>query len=269
MLDGVRTHIETLIDSFKLGNVIKNGVPVAIVGATNTGKSTLLNSILGEERAIVSDIHGTTRDFIEDVVNIDGTAFRFIDTAGIRKTEESIELKIRKASVVMLMLDSEKEDSFRESIMKIADSPAFSDQILFILVNKTDSIEGGKAEMDRLCSVARSLSLESGLNPYVVMGISAKSDKGLKELKKALVSGQNLTFSGSDDLLVSNVRHHQALLLALEALNRVEDGMDNSIPTDLLTQDIRDALFHLGEIVGEINTEEILGNIFSKFCIGK
>jgi tRNA modification GTPase len=277
MLDGVRTHIETLIDSFKLGNVIKNGVPVAIVGATNTGKSTLLNSILGEERAIVSDIHGTTRDFIEDVVNIDGTAFRFIDTAGIRKTDETIELigiertyeKIRKASVVMLMLDSEKEDSFRESIMKIADSPAFSDQILFILVNKTDSIEGGKAEMDRLCSVAHSLSLESGLNPYVVMGISAKSDKGLKELKKALVSGQNLNFSGSDDLLVSNVRHHQALLLALEALNRVEDGMDNSIPTDLLTQDIRDALFHLGEIVGEINTEEILGNIFSKFCIGK
>jgi len=277
ILDGVRVHIETLIESFKLGNVIKNGVPVAIVGATNTGKSTLLNSILGEERAIVSDIHGTTRDFIEDVVNIEGTAFRFIDTAGIRKTEETIELigiertyeKIRKASVVVLMLDAERSDSFSESIAKVAESPALTNQMVFILVNKIDSILGEKKKEEHLVSLAAGFAAEFGLKPYLSMGISAKSEKGLKELKKALVSSQNLPKAGTDELLVTNIRHHQALLLALEALNRAEEGMNNSVPTDLLTQDIREALFHLGEIVGEINTEEILGNIFSKFCIGK
>jgi len=277
ILDGVRAHIETLIESFKLGNVIKNGVPVAIVGATNTGKSTLLNSILGEERAIVSDIHGTTRDFIEDVVNVEGTAFRFIDTAGIRKTDEAIELigiertyeKIRKASVVILMLDAERSDSFADSMAKLAESPALQDQVLFILVNKTDSLSGGNTKEEQLVSLAAAFADKCGLKPYLTMGISAKAEKGLNELKKALVSSQNLPQAGTDELLVSNIRHHQALLLALEALNRVEEGMNNSVPTDLLTQDIRDALFHLGEIVGEINTEEILGNIFSKFCIGK
>lgn len=276
LLTDVKRHLEKLIDSFALGNVIKNGIPVAIVGATNTGKSTLLNSLLGEDRAIVSDIHGTTRDFIEDVVNINGVAFRFIDTAGIRKTEEQIEIlgiertfeKIKKASVIILVLDSERPDSFSDSIKRLADSFSISSQSFIIAVNKIDSLKD-ETKVNNLLNDIKDYPLLKGLNPLAILPISAKNEAGISELKSVIASSSYVSEVPNDTVLVTSVRHHQALILALDALVRVEDGIDNQAPTDLLTQDIREALFHLGEIVGEINTEEILGNIFSKFCIGK
>lgn len=276
LLVEVRSHIERLIDSFALGNVIKNGVPVAIVGATNTGKSTLLNSLLGEERAIVSEIHGTTRDFIEDVVNINGTAFRFIDTAGIRKTEEKIEIigiertyeKIKRANIVVLMLDSERPDDFTEGVSKIAEIISSSQQTLIILINKCDTVNDPERESELLREV-NNIAEGKSLKPFAVLPFSAKSENSVSVLKDKISNAGEVSDIPSDAVLVTNLRHHQALNLALDALVRVEEGMIAEAPTDLLAQDIRETLFHLGEIVGEINTEEILGNIFSKFCIGK
>ena len=276
LLYDVKQHLEKLIDSFTLGNVIKNGVPVAIVGATNSGKSTLLNSLLGEERAIVSEIHGTTRDFIEDIVNINGIAFRFIDTAGIRKTDEKIEIlgiertfeKIRKASVIVLMLDSERPESFDDSFIRISESIVSSSQSLIIVVNKTDSLIDDSLIEERI-RIATELAVQRGLEPKSVLPLSAKKETGLLKLKEEISLMYTVLNNPTDTFLVTNIRHHQALILTLDAIVRVEEGISNQIPTDLLTQDIREALFHLGEIVGEINTEEILGNIFSKFCIGK
>jgi tRNA modification GTPase len=275
-LDDVKFHLEKLIESFALGNVIKNGIPVAIVGATNTGKSTLLNYFLGEERAIVSDIHGTTRDFIEDIVNINGTAFRFIDTAGIRKTEEKIEIigiertfeKIKKASIIILVLDAERPESFSDSISRLADTISNLSQSVIIAINKIDvlKVEGS---VESMLTFIVNMAHSKMVNPIAVLPVSAKNDKGLDDLKAVIATSGNVTDIPSDSLLVTNLRHHQALMLALDALVRVEDGLGNQTPTDLLTQDIREALFHIGEIVGDINTEEILGNIFSKFCIGK
>ena len=274
LLDHVINHISSLIESFKLGNVIKNGVPVAIVGATNTGKSTLLNSLIGEERAIVSDIHGTTRDFIEDVVNISGIAFRFVDTAGIRKAKEEIEIlgiertydKIRSAHIVMLMLDAEREDTFAIGIKALA-SRIKGDQLVIVLLNKCELV--CKKELDTLVKNIKNQALDEGLKLYAILPISAKLNIGLDKLKTILVNSQEDIASNSSEILVNNIRHFEALKLALEALERVRDGMEEKLPTDLLTQDIREAIFHLGEIVGEITTDEILDSIFSKFCIGK
>jgi len=276
LLSEVKTHLENLIDSFALGNVIKNGVPVAIVGATNTGKSTLLNSILGEDRAIVSDIHGTTRDFIEDIVNINGTAFRFIDTAGIRNTDEKIEVlgiertfeKIKKATVIVLMLDAERPEGFSDSIERIAKSISPTSQSLIIVINKADLYNYGDSLTD-LTKLVESYTLNKDLKPVAILPLSAKSQVGISDLKLHIAASGEISNIPTDTILVTNVRHHQALILALDAIVRVEDGLLNNSPTDLLTQDIREAIIHLGEIVGEINTEEILGNIFSKFCIGK
>ncbi len=276
LLEEVKSHLEKLIDSFALGNVIKNGIPVAIVGATNTGKSTLLNYFLGEERAIVSDIHGTTRDFIEDIVNINGTALRFIDTAGIRKTEEKIEIigiertfeKIKKASIIILVLDAERPESFYDSIGRLIDSISHMSQSIIIAINKIDSLNVEGSVESMVNSVMEMPHIKK-INPVAILPISAKNDKGLNELKSVIATSCNVSNIPSDSLLVTNIRHHQALILALDALVRVDDGLGNQTPTDLLTQDIREALYHIGEIVGDINTEEILGNIFSKFCIGK
>ena len=276
LLSEVKTHLENLIDSFALGNVIKNGVPVAIVGATNTGKSTLLNSILGEDRAIVSDIHGTTRDFIEDIVNINGTAFRFIDTAGIRNTDEKIEVlgiertfeKIKKATVIVLMLDAERPESFSDSIERIAKSISPTSHSLIIAINKADLFSNGDS-LTELTKLVENYTSKRDLKPVAILPLSAKSQVGISDLKLHIAASGEISNIPTDTILVTNVRHHQALILALDAIVRVEDGLLNNSPTDLLTQDIREAIIHLGEIVGEINTEEILGNIFSKFCIGK
>jgi tRNA modification GTPase len=274
MVASCSAHISSLIESFRLGNVIKNGVPVAIVGATNTGKSTLLNAILGEERAIVSEVHGTTRDYIEDTVNLDGIMFRFIDTAGIRKTREEIEIvgiertfeKIRTASLVILMLDCERPDNFEEGINQLKSTIKKGEQQVIILLNKIDYAPDVTKEL--LADVKR-LSGKSGLKCKGIIPVSAKNGSGLESLKSLIVDTQkNIKFTSSSTL-VTNTRHYQALLNANIALQRVISGLEEELPTDLVTQDIREALFHIGEIVGEVSTEEVLGNIFSKFCIGK
>ncbi len=278
----VENHVGTLIDSFKLGNVIKNGIPVAIAGATNTGKSTLLNAFLDEERAIVSEIHGTTRDFIEGFVNIEGVGYRFIDTAGIRETQEKIEIigiersfeKIRSSPIVILVLDAERETLFSYGIEQLVSIVNLALQKVVIVLNKTDlsksesSIEKDQ-NIKRLLEQINFLCKEHNLKTEAVIPISAKERAGLDEIKEVLFRSQKVEANHSYSTLVTNVRHYEALKDTKSALARVKDGLGTSLPTDLIAQDIREALYHIGEIVGEINTEEILGNIFSKFCIGK
>ena len=276
LLSAVSGRVTQLIESFSLGNVIKNGVPTAIVGATNTGKSTLLNTLVGEEKAIVSNIHGTTRDVIEDTMNLGGITFRFIDTAGIRETKETIEIigiertyqKLKSASVVILVLDATRPENFATGVQNLIGKIS-SRQQLIILLNKMDEIsEGG---VDAQLDMIKDLCVEHTLAPIAIIPISAKKGLNVDELRNVLVESQGaLTSSAAaGGTLVSNIRHYQALMDAQIALDRVEDGLASCIPTDLVAQDIREALYHLGSIVGEINTEEILGNIFGRFCIGK
>ncbi len=276
LLAQVSQRVGQLIESFSLGNVIKNGVPVAIVGATNTGKSTLLNTLVGEERAIVSNIHGTTRDVIEDTMNLGGITFRFIDTAGIRETKETIEIigiertfqKLRSASVVILVLDATRPENFESSLENLKDKVS-SRQQLIILLNKMDEIS--IAGVDTQVDLIKDLCVKNTLGPIAVLPISAKKGLGIDALQSVLVESQKALSSSAaaGGTLVSNIRHYQALMDAQIALDRVEDGLTSDLATDLVAQDIREALYHLGSIVGEINTEEVLGNIFGKFCIGK
>ena len=276
LLSAVSARVTQLIESFSLGNVIKNGVPTAIVGATNTGKSTLLNTLVGEERAIVSNIHGTTRDVIEDTMNLGGITFRFIDTAGIRETKETIEIigiertyqKLRSASVVILVLDASRPENIDDSLHNLVGKIS-SRQQLIILLNKMDEI--APSDVDVFVEKIKDLCVADTLSPIAVLPISAKKGLNVDALRNTLVESQGAlsnSASGSGTL-VTNVRHYQALMDAQIALDRVEDGLASGIPTDLVAQDIREALYHLGSIVGEINTEEILGNIFGRFCIGK
>ena len=275
LLAEVTEKIGNLIESFTLGNVIKNGVPVAIIGATNTGKSTLLNTLLGEEKAIVSNIHGTTRDVIEDTINLGGITFRFIDTAGIRETQETIEIigiertykKLQQASIVIMVLDATRPEYFESSLRNLSNRINNERQKLVILLNKADKADETVIadQITEIKSVCQEL-----LYPIAVLPISAKQKLGITELKELLINTQSQnTTLGSNATLVTNVRHYQALMDAQIALYRVEDGLTAGTPTDLVAQDIREALYHLGSIVGEINTEEVLGNIFSRFCIGK
>ena len=276
LLGKVSSKVTQLIESFTLGNVIKNGVPVAIVGATNTGKSTLLNTLVGEERAIVSNIHGTTRDVIEDTMNLGGITFRFIDTAGIRETKETIEIigiertyqKLKSATVVILVLDASRPENFKHSLLNLTDKIS-SRQQLIIVLNKIDETSevGVEAQIDKI----KDICVEHSLSPIAVVPISAKKGENIDDLQEVLVSSQNSWKSSvaTGGTLVSNIRHYQALMDAQIALDRVEDGLNSGLATDLVAQDIREALYHLGSIVGEINTEEILGNIFGRFCIGK
>ena len=289
------THIGRLTESFSRGNAIKNGVPVAIVGATNTGKSTLLNALLGEDRAIVSDIAGTTRDTIEETLNLGGVMFRFIDTAGIRETDEVVEKigiertfkKMDEASIVLGMTDlSRGEDSVLADAEYIWDkvNASSSGQEFLLLVNKCDvdgceSVDGeghvagyagaGYADkagkMAEIEAVLRAKGISAKLIP-----ISAKTGYGLAALTETLAEiGRRIT-GDTDEILVTNIRHYEALVRAATALGRVRDGLQvATLPPDLIAQDLREALYHLGEIVGEIGTEEVLGNIFRKFCIGK
>ena len=302
LVEETLTHIVRLTDSFSRGNAIKNGVPVAIVGATNTGKSTLLNALLGEERAIVSDIAGTTRDTIEETLNLGGVMFRFIDTAGIRETDELVEKigiertfkKLNEASIVLGMTDlSRGEDSVLADAEYIWSkvNASSSDREFVLLVNKcdVDVIESvaagsgagcvetgsgagsgagcaGKAgKMARIEAALREKGIVTKMIP-----ISAKTGSGLPELTAALAEiGRRIT-GDTDETLVTNIRHYEALSRAATALGRVRDGLKvATLPPDLIAQDLREALYHLGEIVGEISTDEVLGNIFRKFCIGK
>ena len=275
LLKDVQDKIASLIESFSLGNAIKNGIPVAIVGATNTGKSTLLNSLLGEEKAIVSNIHGTTRDVIEDTLNIGGVTFRFIDTAGIRETSETIEIigiertykKLMQANLVILVLDAERLDQIEASINNLEGKYNKNKQQLIVALNKRDVLSSD-VEASTLLQIEQ-ICKQNGYSPISVIPISAKKQINIDKLKDILVHTQNGLNVAPDKTLVTNIRHYQALCDAQIALDRVEDGLESSIPTDLVAQDIREALYHLGSIVGEINTDEILGNIFSRFCIGK
>lgn len=271
LLNQAITHITRLTESFRLGNAIKNGIPVAIVGETNTGKSTLLNALLGEERAIVSDIAGTTRDTIEETLNIDGTLFRFIDTAGLRETDETIEKigiersykKLSEADIVIGMLDATKDYSdMREAARNILEKTDLTQQVLFLLLNKIDKKTAEKSHCDRL---RYDLQIEIGKTEILL--ISAKQGIGLDDLRSKLSTCKS-NFD-TNATLVTNLRHYEALRNALESLNAVRQSLADNIPTDLVAQDLRIALHHLGTITGEVTTDEVLGTIFSRFCIGK
>ena len=271
LLDSAIAHITRLTESFRLGNAIKNGIPVAIVGETNTGKSTLLNALLGEERAIVSDIAGTTRDTIEETLNIDGILFRFIDTAGLRETEEAIEKigiersykKLSEADIVIGMLDATKNyNALREAARNIIEKTDLTQQVLFLLINKTDQIVTEQG----LCNRLR-YDLQIEIGQTAIMLISAKQSIGLDDLRSKLaVCKKNFDTNAT---LVTNLRHYEALRNALESLKSVRQSLADNIPTDLVAQDLRLALYHLGTITGEVTTDEVLGTIFSRFCIGK
>jgi len=259
--------LKKLTESFSLGNVIKNGIPVAIIGETNVGKSTLLNALLNEDKAIVSDIHGTTRDVIEDVVNIGGTLFRFSDTAGIRETADIIEtmgiersyLQLEKAEIVLLVTDiSGPIEPIMERIMKIREKIAR--QHLIIIANKVDMESDG----------ARSgLSRFPLLPNESLIFIAAKNRSNLDQLIQTMKQVINLDLIAPGDIIVSNVRHYEALTHAYDAIKLVIEGLQSGISGDFLAQDIRECLHYLGEITGEITTDEILGHIFRHFCIGK
>lgn len=271
LLRQVTSHITRLTESFRLGNAIKNGIPVAIVGETNTGKSTLLNAILGEERAIVSDIAGTTRDTIEETLNLNGTLFRFIDTAGIRETDETIERigiertykKLSEADIVIGMLDATKDyESLREAARAIVEKTDLAQQPLFLLINKIDQ----QTTEPSLCSRLR-YDLQIEIGKVDILLISAKYGTGMDELRSRLASCK--TDIDTNATMVTNLRHYEALCRALQSLKDVQQAMASGIPTDLVAQDLRLALHHLGTITGEITTDDVLGTIFSRFCIGK
>ena len=355
LVDAVSGHIGRLISSFRLGNAIRNGIPVAIAGATNTGKSTLLNALLGEDRAIVSDVHGTTRDTIEETLNVGGLLFRFIDTAGIRNTDEAVERigiertfrKLEEAVVVFVMVDASLACSMEAGVSDvgfsggshagvpdagfsggfhagvpgaasgIGDLGNSSDYAVSsgsgdILLSRKDDYAGMTGQYDgagngvwrgvenvlarvdvsrqKVIFVVNKMDRVTGMNAPALLAIragldrlkasyhlqkspevyvSAKKGEGLDDLRMALTEVCAEYAISSDDVVVTNARHIDALKNAQSALARVQDGLRSGLPTDLVSQDIREAIYHIGSIVGEISTDEVLGNIFKNFCIGK
>ena len=265
LLKEIEKELKKLTDSFSVGNVLKTGIPVAIIGKPNVGKSTLLNALLNEEKAIVSDIPGTTRDAIEDTIVIEGISFRFIDTAGLRNTKNEIEIigvertyeKINQASVILYLFDI-SSDTPKEIIENLND---FKDHINN--KNKKFILIGNK--IDKLVEMPHSFK---DLVELETIYISAKRKENINLISESLVKSVNFE-NISDKTLVSNIRHYEALSKSLLAIKNIEEGFKNEIPTDLISTDIRDALHHLGEITGEITTNEILDSIFMKFCIGK
>ena len=270
LLHETLAHVDKLKDSFRLGNAIKNGIPVAIVGQTNTGKSTLLNALLGEDRAIVSDIAGTTRDTIEETLNINGILYRFIDTAGLRNTDEAIEKigiersyrKIQEATIVIGMLDATKDyESTLSAAIEVLSKVDLEHQQLILCINKVDTLN------DQGEALLGLLRQDLDDDDILVICLSAKSRFGLSDLYNTLKHYQPLSYP--DATLVTNVRHYEALLHASESLKQIQQGLEMNIPTDLISQDLRQALHYLGSITGEITTDEVLGSIFSRFCVGK
>ena len=264
----IESKISRLTQSFSLGNAIKNGIPVAIVGKTNAGKSTLLNALVGEEKAIVSDIHGTTRDVIEDCISIDGIQFRFFDTAGLRETDDEIESlgiarsyrSIDKAQIVLWLIDSSEllagetgTISFDESEIAVPE-----DKTCIVVFNKIDKVQAAGMDVSSL----------SSRHPHCL--ISAKQGLGIDQLRQMLIEASQIDELALEDVTVSNARHYENLTRALDAIRRVQDGLQTQLPGDLLSMDLRECIDQLGAITGgALATDEILGNIFSKFCIGK
>ena len=300
LVDNALSHIGRLVDTFRRGNAIKNGIPVAIVGATNTGKSTLLNALLGEDRAIVSDIAGTTRDTIEETLDIDGVMFRFIDTAGIRETDEVVERigiertfrKMGEAAIVLGMTDVTRgEDAVVADAEYILGKVPAGSRLVF-LVNKCDEMDDcafleEKPDIDSHIASNKNVNTYNNIVSLInnngvsapIIPISAKKSLGISTLTSKLAEiGHEIT-GGTDETLVTNARHYEALANAATALKRVKTGLGGygsdriaagaPLPPDLVAQDLREALYHLGTIVGEITTDEVLGNIFRNFCIGK
>ena len=270
LADEIEQVISRLVHSFSVGNAIKNGVPVAIIGETNAGKSTLLNVLLNEERAIVSDIHGTTRDVIEDTINIGGVTFRFIDTAGIRETNDTIESlgiertfqKLDQAEIVLWMIDSVNAASQIEQLSeKII--PRCEGKHLIAVFNKADLIE--EKQKEDLLTLLKDFSKEYTESIF----ISAKQRGNTEELQKMLINAAHLPTVTQNDIIVTNVRHYEALSKALEAIHRVQDGLDSQISGDFLSQDIRECIFFISDIAGEVTNDMVLQNIFQHFCVGK
>jgi len=271
-LNDLALHIEAVIcrlaGSFAAGNAIRNGIPVAIAGQTNAGKSTLLNRLLRDDKAIVSDIHGTTRDAIEDTAVISGLMFRFIDTAGIRETQDAIEQlgiertfkKIEQASIVLWLIDLSGD-------IRDIEPPApqiihhNTERKLILLLNKCDLLH--EDECEQKATYFKRFNED-------VMVFSAKSDRDIARLERKLTEVANIPQIGDNDVIIANARHYEALTHALSAIRQVIAGVGSGISGELLSQDIRDCLYHLGEITGQrIGAEDVLENIFSKFCIGK
>ena len=270
LADEIEEVIARLANSFSVGNVIKNGVPVAIIGETNAGKSTLLNVLLNEDKAIVSDIHGTTRDVIEDTVNIGGITFRFIDTAGIRETSDTIESlgiertfqKLDQAEIVLWMIDSADAIS-QLTLLSDKILPRCEHKQLILVFNKVELInETQKNELASQFSEHIGSEIES-------IFISAKQRLHTDELQQRLVAAAHLPTVTQNDVIVTNVRHYEALTRALDAIHRVQEGLDANISGDFLSQDISECIFHLSDIAGEVTNDMVLQNIFAHFCIGK
>jgi len=266
LVSKLNSALHQLINSFDYGNVIKSGVPVAIIGEPNVGKSTLLNALLNEERAIVSDIAGTTRDVIEDEINIKGVSFRFIDTAGIRDTKNAIETlgiaktfeKIDQAAIVLLLVDAATitREALDKDIKKIRDSIAGKNKRLIVVANKVDAMKDQEGLLKTFTGVKDVIFTSAKLND----NITAIEEKLYEYIQAGAVN---------NDVVVTNARHYEALTKANEALLKVLEGLGNNITGDFLAMDIRQALHYLGEITGDITTDDLLDNIFSKFCIGK
>ena len=265
LADNIEAVISRLVHSFSVGNVIKNGVPVAIIGETNAGKSTLLNALLNEDKAIVSDIHGTTRDVIEDTVNMGGVTFRFIDTAGIRETNDTIESlgiertfqKLEQAEIVLWMVDATDAASQINQLSKQI-LPRCEGKHLILVFNKAD-----------LMTDASSVVPAGFPDNVQSIALSAKRRTNIDELQQILVSAANLPSVTQNDVIVTNVRHYEALTHALEAIKRVQEGLRSNLSGDFVSQDIRECIFHLNDIAGEVTNDMVLRNIFEHFCIGK
>ncbi|MEC3966854.1 tRNA uridine-5-carboxymethylaminomethyl(34) synthesis GTPase MnmE [Flagellimonas halotolerans] len=260
LLNRISEVLKKLIDSFALGNVIKNGIPVAIVGQPNVGKSTLLNVLLNEERAIVSEIAGTTRDTVEDHISIKGINFRFIDTAGIRETVDVVEKigiertfdKIEKARLIIYLFDGMDFD--KTELEQI--QTRYPNKQLLPICNKMD-----------LLNLSQKEKIQSEIPD--VLFLSAKHKGGISELESRLLALVDSGALSGDTTIITNSRHYDALLKALEEIQKVKEGLDMELSSDLMAIDIRQALYHLGEITGSVTTDDLLGNIFSNFCIGK
>ncbi len=266
LCDEIERKLHRLTDSFSTGNAIKNGIPVAIVGETNAGKSTLLNALVGEEKAIVSDIHGTTRDTIEDTVTLNGVLFRFIDTAGLRQTADTIEnvgierslRAIERANIVLWLIDYSQDKAnlswLEQQIAERADNKQ-----LIVIFNKLDLLTETQIDtLKRTFGEAKK-----------TLFISAKERTNIDALQAALYAAAQLPETAHGDVIVTNLRHYEALRNAHEAIVRVQGGLASGLSGDLLAQDLRECLGYLGEITGQITSDEVLGNIFAHFCIGK
>ncbi len=272
LLDIILEHFDRLIRSFELGNAIKSGVPVAIAGESNVGKSTLLNALLKEDKAIVSEIAGTTRDVIEDTIHIGGIEFRFIDTAGIRETHDSIETlgierayhQIEKARIVLLMTDVTAPAEQSLAWIEKINTHIREDQNLIILLNKADLNAGTTPSLTETTLKSSLITHHSSL-----ITLSAKTGTGLDRLEEVLLELVNINSLEDNDIVITNARHYEALVHARTALYRTLNGLHSGTSGDFLAQDIREALHHLESITGAISSEEILGTIFSRFCIGK